>query len=62
MRAAGIADAAIETIFWKNPVRFFAQSGRLDLATDDKGLTVDQRQLFEGNSVLRGQAPRVDQS
>ena len=62
MRAAGVAEAHIETIVWKNPVRFFAQSGRLDLATDDKGLAVDQRQLFEGNSVLRGQAPRVDQS
>jgi predicted metal-dependent TIM-barrel fold hydrolase len=60
MRAAGIAEADIETICWTNPVRFFAQSGRLDLADDDRALSVDQRQLFEGNSVLRGQAPRVD--
>jgi uncharacterized protein len=62
MRAAGIAESTIETVCWKNPVRFFAQSGRLDLATDDAELTVDQRKLFEGNSVLRGQAPRVDQT
>jgi predicted metal-dependent TIM-barrel fold hydrolase len=60
MRAAGITNAAIETICWKNPVRFFAQSGRLDLADDAAALTVDQRELWEGNSVLRGQAPRVD--
>jgi predicted metal-dependent TIM-barrel fold hydrolase len=60
MRAAGISEAAVETICWSNPVRFFAQSGRLDLATDDRALSVDQRQLFAGNSVLRGQAPRVD--
>jgi predicted metal-dependent TIM-barrel fold hydrolase len=62
MRAAGIADATIEAIVWKNPVQFFAQSGRLDLAKDNGALAVDQRQLFEGNSVLRGQAPRVDRS
>jgi predicted metal-dependent TIM-barrel fold hydrolase len=60
MRAAGISDAAIEAICWKNPVRFFAQSGRLDLADGDATLAVDQRKLWEGNSVLRGQAPRVD--
>jgi hypothetical protein len=58
MKAAGIAEADIETICWTNPVTFFAQSGRLDL---EDAPPVDQRQLFEGNSVLRGQTPRVDQ-
>jgi hypothetical protein len=60
MRAAGISDGDIETICWKNPLQFFAQSGRLDIANDASALTVDQRALFEGNSVLRGQTPRVD--
>jgi predicted metal-dependent TIM-barrel fold hydrolase len=54
---AGVTDAEIEKIVWQNPVRFFAQSGRLDLEDAPK---VDQRQLWEGNSVLRGQQPRVD--
>ena len=58
MRAAGIAEAALDTVFWKNPVAYFAQSGRLD--DIDAPVTVDQRQLHEGNSVLRGQSPRVD--
>ena len=58
MRAAGIADETLETIFWRNPVAFFAQSGRLDAI--ETPLAVDQRQLHEGNSVLRGQTPRVD--
>jgi predicted metal-dependent TIM-barrel fold hydrolase len=58
MKAAGISDEAIETICWSNPVRFFAQSGRLDL---EEAPRVDQRELWEGNSVLRGQTPRVDQ-
>ncbi|MET0339497.1 MAG: TatD family hydrolase [Polyangiales bacterium] len=56
MQASGIALADIERICWDNPVAFFGQSGRLDLA----GIPVDQRALFEGNSVLRGQTPRVD--
>src|SRR5204863_19306 len=60
MRAAGIADATLERIFWTNPITFFAQSGRLDPADVAMPLSVDQRQLHEGNSVLRGQTPRVD--
>jgi hypothetical protein len=60
LRAAGVTEADIETICWHNPVQFFAQSGRLDLAETDAATVVDQRQLWEGNSVLRGQAPRVD--
>jgi predicted metal-dependent TIM-barrel fold hydrolase len=60
MREVGIAERDIETIVWDNPVAFFAQSGRLELGTVSQPGRVDQRQLFEGNSVLRGQTPRVD--
>jgi len=60
MRQAGISEAAIEQIVWRNPIAFFAQSGRLDLEVGDGALKVDQRELFEGNSVLRGQQPRVE--
>lgn len=59
MRAAGIPDETLERIFWKNPVAFFAQSGRFDPAALERPLAIDQRQLHEGNSVLRGQTPRV---
>ena len=38
---------------------FFAQSGQLDPGALDAAPAIDQSQLFEGNSVLRGQAPRV---
>jgi len=60
MRAAGITEATLEKIFWHNPIAFFAQSGRLDPADLGSPIVVDQRQLHEGNSVLRGQTPRVD--
>ena len=42
---------------WDNPVNFFRQSGRLDLSVSEARPFVDQRQLWEGNSVLRGQSP-----
>jgi predicted metal-dependent TIM-barrel fold hydrolase len=60
MLAAGIAAEAIATICWKNPVNFFAQSRRFDVQEFGLDLPVDQRRLFEGNSVLRGQTPRTD--
>ncbi len=60
LAAAGVDDEAIETICWRNPIAFFAQSARLDLPEAEAPLTVDQRRLWEGNSVLRGQTPRVD--
>lgn len=57
MLAAGISERTVETIVWDNPVAFFAQSGRL--TGIDAPVTIDQRSLFEGNSVLRGQAPKI---
>ncbi len=60
MRDAGIDDDVITEICWNNPVQFFAQSGRLDLEVVETNVRVDQTQLWFGNSVLRGQAPRVD--
>jgi predicted metal-dependent TIM-barrel fold hydrolase len=58
MREAGIGDDVIETIVWKNPVAFFEQSGRLEL----QHAGIDQRALFSGNSVLRGQTPVVTEA
>jgi predicted metal-dependent TIM-barrel fold hydrolase len=57
MRAAHISEDDIETIAWRNPIVFFGQSGRLDLAAVEQP-HIDQTLLYEGNSVLRGQAPR----
>jgi uncharacterized protein len=60
MREAGISEDAIETVLWKNPVRFFAQSGRLDLESVETRPRIDNTQLWEGNSVLRGQSPVIE--
>jgi hypothetical protein len=60
MREAGIPDATIATIVWDNPVKFFSQSGQLDVSDVQERPVIDQRQLFEGSSVLRGQTPVVE--
>ena len=60
MREAGISEAMIEKIMWSNPADFFAQSDNLSLADIDRRPNINQTELFEGNSVLRGQTPVVD--
>ena len=60
MRAAGISEADIETVVWHNPISFFGQSGRLDLGEDSTRPSIDQSQLWEGNSVLRGQEAVIE--
>jgi predicted metal-dependent TIM-barrel fold hydrolase len=53
MRAAGIPAAEIEKVVWHNPVAFFAQSGRLDLADLEALESPDKSGFFAGNTVLR---------
>lgn len=59
MLAAGIDAEDVETIVWRNPIAFFGQSGRLALHELADRPRVDQREQWEGNSVLRGQEPVV---
>jgi predicted metal-dependent TIM-barrel fold hydrolase len=59
MLERGIAPADVEATCYGNALAAYGQSGQMQeshwLAPDP----VDQRTLFEGNSVLRGQAPRI---
>ena len=55
MRRQGISDQTIEQIVWNNPVAFFAQSGRLDLADLQVRPAVGRDEKFETNSILRGE-------
>lgn len=60
MRASGVSEEAIERIVWDNPVAFFGQTGRLDVAGIEERPSIDRQQKFENNSVLRGeQLPAV---
>jgi len=59
MRDAGFSERDIEQVLFLNPIKFFAQSGRISLQ-DVAPVKIDQTQLFEDNSVLRGQTPVVE--
>jgi predicted metal-dependent TIM-barrel fold hydrolase len=59
MQAAGFSDQDIEKVLFNNPIDFFAQSGRISRAEVNSPLKVDQTQLWQENSALRGQEPVV---
>ena len=60
MLERGIDPAWVELTTWKNALDAYAQSGQIDVDALMQAPVVDQSQLFDDNSVLRGQKPRVD--
>jgi len=60
MLEEGIPEETVQKIVWDNPVAFFSQSGRLDMEMIAERPRVDQGRLYEGNSVLRGQTPKIE--
>jgi len=60
MLERGISRADVEATCYGNALRAYGQSGQFNESDWLAPETVDQRTLFEGNSVLRGQTPRVD--
>ncbi|MGH8767372.1 MAG: TatD family hydrolase [Burkholderiales bacterium] len=59
MLERGIAAKDVEAICYGNALRAFGQSGQIKEEHWLDPTPIDQRMLFEGNSVLRGQAPRI---
>ncbi|MDG4827507.1 TatD family hydrolase [Asanoa sp. WMMD1127] len=49
MLTSGFTQDDVDLVFWRNPVEFYGQSGKLELDDD-----ADPGALFEGNSILRG--------
>ncbi len=56
---AGLGQGVVDTICWNNPIAFFSQSERVHFEALEEVHAIDQTELYEGNSVLRGQAPQV---
>jgi predicted metal-dependent TIM-barrel fold hydrolase len=59
MLRAGFSDDDVDRVLWRNPVEFFAQSGRLELPEDVDASGAGElvgagASTYEGNSVLRG--------
>jgi predicted metal-dependent TIM-barrel fold hydrolase len=61
MLERGIPRADVEAICYANALAAYGQSGRMSEADWLESRAVDQRELFQGNSVLRGQMPQVDE-
>jgi predicted metal-dependent TIM-barrel fold hydrolase len=59
MLERGIADEHVRQICYANALAAYGQSGEISENHWENAPAVDQRALFEGNSVLRGQEPRV---
>lgn len=59
MEKRGIPKADIERVTYWNALAAYGQSGQMSEEDWLNPSEVDQRTLYEGNSVLRGQAPQV---
>ncbi len=60
MAERGIAEEDINLTCYQNAINAYGQSGQFNEEDWLNPAPIDQRTLFEDNSVLRGQAPRVD--
>jgi hypothetical protein len=61
MAERGIAPEAIRKVVYQNALAVYGLSGNMKEADWLAPAPIDQRSLFEGNSVLRGgQQPRID--
>jgi len=59
MLKAGFSADDVDLVLFRNPINFYAQSGRISLASLSRP-RIDQTQLWEENSVLRGQQPIIE--
>jgi hypothetical protein len=59
MLERGLPREWVSLTTWKNALDAYAQSGQIDVERLVGSAEIDQRQVFHDNSVLRGQAPRV---
>jgi hypothetical protein len=61
MLERGISAEATRLTTWTNALTAYGQSGQIDVESLSRTPEIDQSQLFDDNSVLRGQEPRVDE-
>lgn len=61
MLERGIPEAHAQQVCYDNALAAYSQSGQISEADWSSPLPIDQRNLFEGSSILRGgQSPRVE--
>ena len=62
MAMKGIPQEQIEAVCYKNALTAFGQSGQIKESHWLNANPIDQRELYSGNSVLRGQQPLVEET
>lgn len=62
MLERGIPEKQAVAVCYGNALAAYGQSGQMQEADWLNPPAIDQRTLYEGNSVLRGQAPRIDEA
>ncbi|TDJ76006.1 MAG: hydrolase TatD [Planctomycetota bacterium] len=62
MLERGIDPEWVTLTTWQNALDVYAQSGQIDVDALLAEPVIDQSRLFNDNSVLRGQEPRVDET
>ncbi|MCS6967098.1 MAG: TatD family hydrolase [Cytophagales bacterium] len=63
MLERGISPTDVRKVCYQNALEAFGQSGQIHESDWLEGITIDQRQLFNGNSILRGgQTPLITDS
>ena len=60
MKERGIPEAHIRAVCYQNALTAYGQSGQIKESDWLDPSVIDQRQLYSGNSVLRGQQPLVE--
>ena len=60
MLQRGIPSARVRAVCYQNALSAYSQSGQMQESDWLNPSPIDQRQLFSGNSVLRGQEPLVE--
>lgn len=60
MRDRGIPSAHVRAVCYENALSAYSQSGQIKESDWLNPSPIDQRQLFNGNSVLRGQEPMIE--
>lgn len=60
MLQQGVSENDVEKVCYTNALEAYRQSGQIDELDWEESEGIDKRQLFEGNSVLRGQDPDAE--
>lgn len=60
MAQRGIQASDIQAVCYSNALAAYGQSGQMQESDWLNPQAIDQRELYSGNSVLRGQTPRID--